>query len=92
MQDETYVRGRLPSELESVFSQLKTELSEYEIWVRRENFGRTVLAAVVNKRRGIAVTIPVSRPGHIRSRELEAIELGHIRSHLEIGAEDLALL
>ena len=91
MTDAIYVEGGASSELRPLFSQLKTEFSEYEIWVRQENFGRTVLAAVVSRQRGVAVIVPVSRPNYTRKRELDAMELGRIRSHLQIGSEDLSL-
>ena len=91
MSDSIYAASSVPSDVRPLFSQLKVEFSEHEIWVRRENFGRTVFAAVINRKRGVAVTVPVVRPGFRRTREFEQIELGRIRSHLEIGSDDLAL-
>ena len=89
MSDSRYAANDVPTDVRHLFNQLRTEFSEYEVWVRRENFGRTIFAAVVNRARSVAVTIPVVRPGFQRSKEFEPIEIGRIRSHLEIGAEDL---
>lgn len=86
-----YEPNVVPLDLRPLFDQLRTEFSEYQVWVRRENFNRDVLAAIVNPARGTAVTIPVSRPSYQRRVAFEQSELGRIRSHLEVGSRDLAL-
>lgn len=91
MSESIYTAEDVPLDVRHLFSQLRTEFSEHEIWVRRENFGRALLAAVVNRARGIAVTISLVRPGFQRKREFEQIEIGRIRSHLDTGVGDLIL-
>lgn len=91
MNDLLYKAKNVPIDVRPLFEQLRVEFSEYEVWTRYENFGRTLLAAVVNRKRGIAVSIPITRSGYQRIRGFEQIELGRIRSHLQIGSEDLDL-
>ena len=91
MDELIYASGNVPLEVRHLFSQLETEFSEHKLWVRRENFGRTISAAIVNQSRGVAVTIPIVQPTFQRRRAFEAMELGRIRAHLEVGSGDLAL-
>ena len=92
MTDLPYTEALVPSAHRPLFEQLRNELPEFELWVRLEDFGRWLSVGVINRATGVAVTIPVSRAGRVRTLPFQSDELLKIRDHLnDRGAKDLEL-
>lgn len=93
MLDSPYDTTNVTPELRPVFDQLQRELgTQYEIWVRVEDFGRSVTAGIVNRASSIAVTVPLTAAARRVRTVLEPSELDHIRKHLASAAtKDLSL-
>jgi hypothetical protein len=75
-----------------IFEQLHKEFpAPYEIWNRAVDFGRTIIAAVLNPSTGVAVTKVLQQGSCERTTPLSPSEIRTIREHLASGVQDLAL-
>jgi hypothetical protein len=93
MVDSLYKPSNVAPELRPRFDQLQNEFAEeYEIWVRVEDFGRSISAGIVNRPKAIAVTVPLRRGSQAIRNMLDPSEIDRIRNHLTSDAmEDLML-
>jgi hypothetical protein len=96
MVDRLYEPSILSSEerlFRDYFEQLVSEFgSDYEIWVRNEDFSRMIAAGVVNRRSEVAVTICFKYNGSAISNPLNASVIERVRHHLRSSTiEDLQI-
>lgn len=92
MVDNLYQPALVAPEFRQVFDQLQNELGrEYEIWVRVEDFGRSVSAGIVNRSK-LAVIVSLRRGSQAIRNALDSSEIDRIRKYLISNAtEDLVL-
>lgn len=93
MYDAIYKSEEVEPEFHPIFEQLCTEFgSKYQIWRRVEDFGRWLIAGVVNPSTQVAATITLRQGTRRRTIPLSPSEIQRVREHLASGAqEDLAL-
>ena len=93
MTEYKYEHGLVPPAVEHIFTSLVKEFaSSYEIWVRAENLGRWVTAAVLNPQTKVAVMIAVADSRKVRGTHLSDAEVKAIRTHLESNLDkDLSI-
>ena len=73
--------------LQLVIDKLHHEIgSEFQLWIRVEDFARRISVGVLNAR-SIAVTLVVARSGRV-CREIDSQVVDKIRGHLRSSAEE----
>ncbi len=88
MVDNLYKPANVVPELQPPFDQLQNEFAgKYEIWVRDEDFGRSISAGIVNRSKWIAVIVPFRRGGRDIRNMLTPSEIDMIRNHLTSDAK-----
>lgn len=92
MSDTPYKSEDVDAESRPIFEQLSAEFgATYQIWRRVEDFGRLVIAAVLNPSTQTAAKIIIRHGSQTRS-VLGSLEIQKIRRHLTSGTkEDLVL-
>lgn len=75
------------------FDQLLSEFgSEYEVWVRNEDFSRIIAAGIVNRGLEVAVTICFKYGGGVIPNPLDATVIESVRHHfMSSTTEDLQI-
>lgn len=93
MTDFLYKADDVDQELQPIFEQLCNEFgTTCQIWRRVEDFGRRIIAGVVNESTKSAVTILLRTSTRTIKNELNSSELEKIQIHLDSGDEkDLEL-
>ncbi len=93
VQERRYEPQGIPEDYRPVFEQLVSSFPDCEVWQRRENFGRWLMAAVVDRSTGIAVTVELVRDGRKRNSLLTVEELQRARAKFlsNVDEEDLSL-
>jgi hypothetical protein len=91
--DFRYDPSLVAPEFRAFFAALHAALgADYEIWVRVEDFGRKIEAAVVNRSTKIAVRLRVQQGLQTIRSVLAPADITTIRRHLTSNAtEDLVL-
>ena len=86
--DEPYERANVDEQFWPIFEQLKQEFgSPYEVWVRKEDFGLSIEAAVVDRAAGIPAKIPLMTKTMTRTTLLTPSEIQALRTQLQHRAK-----
>jgi hypothetical protein len=91
--DYLYAPSHVAPAFRPLFEYLQAALgARYEVWVRVEDFGRTLGAGVVNPSSKIAVYIRLQRGRQTIRKVLTPADIAAIRRHLTSNAtQDLVL-
>lgn len=91
--DYLYDPSKVTPELRPLFAYLQAELgTDYEIWVRVEDFERRISAGVVNPSRKLVARIPLQQGLVTLRMALTSADIAAIRQHLTSNAtEDLVI-
>ena len=94
MSEFIYKKKNVREALHPFFEQLAQEFgAKYEIWVREENFSRTVSAAVVSKNTDNVAIIKIQTNSQLRSYPFQSSEVQRIHAHMasSVGMTELHL-
>jgi hypothetical protein len=74
----------------SYFDRLLNEFNppDYEIWIRTEDYGRSISAGVLKKSNQVANTVRLKGGIHLLDDSLFSQVVDEIRANLECGKED----
>ena len=90
--DAIYTPENVAPKFQPIFEQLHREFpAPYEIWNRAEDFGRTIIAGVLNPPTRVVVKIVLQQGTDERTPPLSPSEIRTIREHLASGVQDLTL-
>jgi hypothetical protein len=89
MYEAIYKSEEVKPEFQPIFEQFCTEFgSKCQIWKRVEDFGRRLVAGVVNPSTQVAATITLQQGTRRRTISLSPSEIQRVREHFASDAQE----